>query len=90
MKCYTHQLSFAAAVAMALFYTLGALAIYLFPYETLKAWSPLMYLTSGELFEPFIGITLSGFFSGLLQSFTYTYAYAWILSTIYNALMPGL
>ena len=90
MKCYTHQLSFAAAISMALFYSFGALAIYVFPQEAIQLWSPLFYLVSGELFAPFVGVTFVGFFSGLLQSFVYTYAYAWLLGTIYNRLIPGI
>jgi hypothetical protein len=88
MKCFTHQLSFAAAVAMAVLYTFGALIAALFPTQALQLWAPLFYLRTAELLSPFFGITFSGFFSGLIQSFMYTYVYTWLLGTLYNFLTP--
>lgn len=88
MKCYTHQLSFSAAVAMAILYTLGALVATVFPTQALQLWAPLFYLRTADLLSPFFGTTLSGFLSGLIQSFIYTYLYAWLLGTLYNFLIP--
>lgn len=88
MKCYTHQLSFSAATAMALLYTVGALVVAAFPQQVLQLWAPLFYLKSAELLSPFFGITFFGFLSGIIQTFIYTYLYAWLLGTLYNFLTP--
>lgn len=88
MKCYTHQLSFSAAAAMGVLYTLGALAVAVFPMQVLQLWAPLFYLRTADLLSPFFGMTWSGFLSGLIQSFIYTYLYAWLLGTLYNFLAP--
>lgn len=88
MKCYIHQLAFSAAISMAIFYTIGALIAYSFPQEALQLWAPLFYLKSTDLFSPFFGINVASVISGILQSFFYTYAYAWLLGTLYNKLMP--
>lgn len=88
MKCFTHQLSFAAATAMAILYSCGALAVALFPAQALQLLAPLFYLHTADLLSPFFGISLGGFFSGLIQTFLYTYAYAWLLGSLYNFLTP--
>ena len=88
MNCYPHQLAFAAAVAMAIFYSLGALVVLVFPEQILDIWAPLLYLTSADLFKPYLGVQITGFISGIIQSFVYTYAYAWLLGIIYNKLIP--
>ena len=88
MKCYPHQLAFAAAVSMAIFYSIGALLVFVFPDAILSLWSPLCYLTSTEFIRPFFGIEMTGFMSGIIQSFAYTYVYAWLLGILYNKLIP--
>lgn len=89
MKCYTHQLAFAAATAMAILYMVGALLVSAFPQQMLQLWAPLCYLKTADLFSPFFGISLMGIISGVIQSFFYTYAYAWLLGSIYNKLTPN-
>ncbi len=89
MKCYTQQLAVAAATAMALFYALGALLVILFPQQILNLWAPLCYLHSADLFQPYLGVSLMSFISGVIQSFAYTYVYAWFLGTVYTKLIPS-
>lgn len=88
MKCYTQQLAFSAAVTTAIIYTLGALVVIAFPQQVLLMWAPLCYVTSLEYVAPYMGISFMGFLSGILQSFMYTYFYAWLLGSMYNSLMP--
>lgn len=88
MKCYTHQLAFAAATAMAILYIIGALLVNIFPHQMLQLWAPLCYLRTADLFSPFFGVTITSVISGIIQSFAYTYAYAWLLGTVYNKLTP--
>ncbi len=87
MKCYTQQLAFAAATAMALLYTLGAILVITFPQQILTLWAPLCYLYSAELFQPYLGVSFMSFISGIIQSFVYTYIYAWLLGAVYNKLV---
>ena len=89
MKCYTQQLAFAAATAMALLYALGALMVIVFPEQILNLWAPLCYLHSADLFRPYLGVSLMSFISGIAQSFAYTYIYAWLLGTVYTKLIPS-
>ncbi|MEX0849850.1 MAG: hypothetical protein WD055_06480 [Candidatus Dependentiae bacterium] len=89
MKCYTHQLAFAAAATTATFYAIGALLVKIFPIQMIQLWAPLCYLRTADLFLPFIGVPLAGFVSGIIQSFLYTYLYAWLLGSVYNKLMPN-
>jgi hypothetical protein len=90
MKCFTHQLSFSSALAMAALYSTGALLVKFFPAQMLKLWAPLFYLQSADHLSPIFGISFSSFFSGLIQSFVYTYIYAWLLGSLYNFLTPCL
>ena len=88
MKCYTHQLAFAAACAMAIFYTLGALLVLILPSQMLNLWAPLFYLITADPIAPFFGVSVLSMLSGILQSFIYTYIYAWLLGSIYHKLIP--
>lgn len=89
MKCYTQQLAIAAAIAMALFYALGAFLVILFPQQILNLWAPLCYLHSADLFRPYLGVSFMSFVSGVAQSFAYTYIYAWLLGTVYTKVIPS-
>ena len=90
MKCFTHQLSFSSALAMAALYSTGALLVKMFPEQMLRLWAPLFYIQSADHLTSFFGVSLGSYFSGLAQSFAYTYVYAWLLGSLYNFLTPCL
>lgn len=88
MNCYAHQLACAAAGATAIIYTLGCIAVHVYPHYMQLLWAPLVYISQQSM--PVLEINLTGYGYGVVQSFVYTYVYARIFGALYSRLLPEL
>ncbi|MEK9173114.1 MAG: DUF5676 family membrane protein [Patescibacteria group bacterium] len=84
MKLNTKKFSLAAAVTMAIIYTICTAFVAAFPEFSTKILGWLIHLTNIDELARGQNITLVGFVVSLVQLVFYSYISAWIFSSLYN------
>ncbi len=88
MKLHAEKFGAAAATAICIIYSIGALTT-LLPANFQTALSSLGYFTSLESYTGGAQIDFSIFAWGLLQNFFVTFIFCWLLAKLYNRFLDA-
>lgn len=87
MKLNCHTLSLSAAIASSIFFTLCAIGMTIWPYQSLDLMAALCMLSSFGPLTDYFMVNGTIYVKGLVQAALYSYGYVYIFCYAYNYLI---